>query len=245
LTSTVEYVIIIEITTTMEVIMPKKTTTEFIRDAKLVHGNKYNYSKTEYRGHRVKVEIICPRHGSFWQRPDVHVSQKSECPRCRGLGMATEDRFWSKVNKNGPQVEYMEDPCWEWIAGKATAGYGTFDVGGETERVIAAHVYSYELHFGPIPRNENGRRSHHVCHRCDNKSCVNPNHLFAGNDHDNMSDAAQKGRLPHKLRPSEVRAIRELYSTGNYKLAALGRLFNVNPTTIKSIVIGKHWKHVK
>ena len=62
--------------------MRKLTTTEFIEKAKAVHGDKYDYSKTEYKGNRIKVCIICPEHGEFWQSPKNHVQRKAGCPRC-------------------------------------------------------------------------------------------------------------------------------------------------------------------
>lgn len=55
--------------------------TSFIEKAKLIHGDKYNYSKVNYINGRIKVEIICPKHGSFWQTPNGHL-QKKGCPLC-------------------------------------------------------------------------------------------------------------------------------------------------------------------
>lgn len=65
--------------------MSKKLTTEdFIRKAKLVHGDKYDYSKVDYKGNKEKVCIICPEHGEFWQSPVNHCSKhnKNGCPKC-------------------------------------------------------------------------------------------------------------------------------------------------------------------
>jgi hypothetical protein len=60
----------------------RKTTKEFIEDAKKIHGDKYDYSKVEYKGNKIKVCIICPQHGEFWQRPNKHLSLKQGCPKC-------------------------------------------------------------------------------------------------------------------------------------------------------------------
>ena len=57
-------------------------TEEFIRRAVSFHGNRYNYTKVHYRRINEKVEIICPQHGSFWMKPNTHLSQKSGCPVC-------------------------------------------------------------------------------------------------------------------------------------------------------------------
>lgn len=59
----------------------KKTTEQFINDAKKVHGDKYDYSKVEYKGNKTKVCIICPEHGEFWMRPDKHLSGQG-CDKC-------------------------------------------------------------------------------------------------------------------------------------------------------------------
>lgn len=58
-----------------------KTTEQFIKKAKEVHGNKYDYSKVEYKNCDTPVCIICPKHGEFWQRPSVHLSG-CNCPKC-------------------------------------------------------------------------------------------------------------------------------------------------------------------
>ena len=62
--------------------MPKKLTiNEFIEKSKLIHGNKYDYSKSEYKGSNSKICIICPEHGEFWQTASNHI-RGQECPKC-------------------------------------------------------------------------------------------------------------------------------------------------------------------
>ena len=58
------------------------TTEEFIRRAREVHGDKYDYSKVEYKTNKDKVCIICPTHGEFWQRPDKHLLGRTTCKAC-------------------------------------------------------------------------------------------------------------------------------------------------------------------
>ena len=60
---------------------PKKTTEKFIEEAKIIHGDKYDYSKVEYKGGKEKVCIICPEHGEFWQAANAHL-KGSKCPIC-------------------------------------------------------------------------------------------------------------------------------------------------------------------
>jgi hypothetical protein len=59
-----------------------KLSEDFILECKKVHGNLYDYSKIHYQNNECDIEIICPKHGSFWQKPRTHLSQKSGCPKC-------------------------------------------------------------------------------------------------------------------------------------------------------------------
>lgn len=62
----------------------RKPLEEFIKKAKEIHGDKYDYSKVEYKNSKIKVCIICPEHGEFWQAPDKHILRKQGCPSCYG-----------------------------------------------------------------------------------------------------------------------------------------------------------------
>ena len=75
----------------------KPTTEEFIRRAKSVHGNKYNYDSTVYAGTSTKVEILCPIHGIFEQSPDNHVRGASGCPSCAPRAPVNIDTFLQRA----------------------------------------------------------------------------------------------------------------------------------------------------
>ena len=81
----------------------KRTTEEFIERARKVHGNKYDYSKVEYKSQRIKVCIICPEHGEFWQTPSIHVDNKSGCPKCSRNHKYTTEEFLEVI------PEYMKE----------------------------------------------------------------------------------------------------------------------------------------
>ncbi len=66
----------------------RKTKEQFIADAIAVHGDKYDYSKVDYQGNKVKVCIICPIHGEFWQTPNQHLKPQG-CPKCKAMRMQT------------------------------------------------------------------------------------------------------------------------------------------------------------
>jgi len=91
-----------------------------------------------------------------------------------------EERFWEKVNKDGPIHPELGTSCWIWNAYKIT-GYGV--LGNEL-----AHRISWKIHHSSIPE---GKR---VLHRCDNPECTNPSHLFLGSQTDNMKDMIKKNR---------------------------------------------------
>ena len=113
-----------------------------------------------------------------------------------------EDRFWAKVDKNGPTPPGMSMPCWVWTANKLPSGYGIFCIPGAQDR--RAHRIAWRLTHGPIPLDK------HVCHLCDNPSCVNPEHLVLWTQKQNMEDRDRKKRdrpwgrthLPSSLRLS-------------------------------------------
>lgn len=84
--------------------MPKKHTLEnFIKEAVEIHGDKYDYSKTDYTNAKAKVRIICPIHGEFWQAPYHHLNGNG-CPYCKES--LFEKRVVQFFKENG--IQYME-----------------------------------------------------------------------------------------------------------------------------------------
>jgi hypothetical protein len=156
-------------------------------------------------------------------------------------------RFWSKVVKrDGP------DGCWEWTGCRFPNGYGQLRVAGKS---VGAHRLSWEMHHGPIPSGAQ------VLHRCDNKPCIRPDHLFLGSHTDNMADMVAKGRgrpgltvrperAPRgtrngnaKLTESDVREIRQRYDMGETQ-RGIAAAFGVTQGLVGHIVRGLIWRHV-
>lgn len=104
--------------------------------------------------------------------------------------MESNERFWSHVE----MIPFHQ--CWEWTGTTLKRqGYGRLQVDG---RSFQAHRYSWMLHNGPIPEGLL------VCHHCDNKACVRPDHLFIGTTKDNALDASRKGLLDGHPKPKTV-----------------------------------------
>ena len=95
------------------------------------------------------------------------------------MNTKTIERFSKKTKIN------TENGCVEWTDALTRGGYGRFKYQNKSLR---SHRVSYEIHYGLIPEGL------HILHRCDNRKCVNPDHLFLGTHQDNMSDKADKNR---------------------------------------------------
>ena len=149
-------------------------------------------------------------------------------------------RFWAKVTKT--------PDCWLWQGRPKDNGYGLFRA---IDYQHYAHRFSWELHFGPIPE---GSGYHGMCvlHKCDNRLCVRPDHLFLGTNYDNVQDMHKKGRARKAIGEKSSSAryteehihwIKRLRARG-WSTVRLARVFDCYSSTIHSIVNGKTWKHV-
>lgn len=148
-------------------------------------------------------------------------------------------RFWEKVDKRGI------DDCWPWTGAQDGRGYGRFWDG---QKHTTAHRFVFKLYHGNIPN--------HIlaCHKCDNPSCCNPHHLFAGTDADNAADKVQKGRQRNTPAPGEknpkakvssadVICIRQQYADGA-SIIQLASAYSLSSSNIACIVRRKTWKHI-
>ena len=144
-----------------------------------------------------------------------------------------------------PQVMTMSD-CIEWQGTKDSAGYGKVYIPGRGH--VGAHRLAWEEANGPIPDGL------WVLHHCDNRPCVNVEHLFLGTHEDNMRDMAAKGRSANnpvvgeahvhaKLTEAAVRDIRARAERGE-STRSIARRYSVNPSTAQRIIDRKKWAHV-
>lgn len=147
-----------------------------------------------------------------------------------------EERFWEKVDKRGSAE------CWPWIGSIDTRGYGTIGANGGRP-LLRAHRVSFELNVGAIPDGQV------VCHACDNRACVNPMHLFAATQRENVNDMVRKGRRHSsigdrnpsaKLRADQVIAIRQDHRRSRVIQAEYG----ISSSTLLSIKRYETWRHL-
>ncbi len=132
-------------------------------------------------------------------------------------------RFWRYVQRTRT--------CWEWTGALNGRGYGQI-ADTASGKPMKAHRVAWEIHFGRIPDGL------YVCHHCDNRRCVRPDHLFLGTHAENMADAAAKGRSARGIFTlDEVRSIRALASSGE-TIASIAHRQGVNYSTIRRIVRG-------
>lgn len=134
-----------------------------------------------------------------------------------------------------------EAGCWLWDASFHSNGYGRIFIDNKSHK---AHRYSWKLHNGPIPKGMC------VCHKCDVKSCVNPEHLFLGTHQDNVNDCISKNRRAIQksenspnthLTWDDISEIRKLYKEGMFQ-KDIGKIFNISQIGISNICNYKRWR---
>lgn len=172
--------------------------------------------------------------------------------------MGTVERFWTKVDKNGPKQPHMSTRCWVWTASLDSNGYGKF---GANER---AHRQRWFMEGRTLGSAEC------VLHHCDNRRCVRLSHLYRGTKKHNAQDRERRGRGNHacgerngcathpglrrgskngraKLDEAAVVRLREEFKQGQGKVrkADLARKYNLSKTAVGHILSGKLWPHVE
>lgn len=164
-----------------------------------------------------------------------------------------KDKFINTIKNRFYQyvcIPQDENGCMEWSGSKSLRGRGSLNI---NKKYYMAHRLSYLIYFGEIPKNM------HVLHKCDNPSCVRPDHLFLGSHLDNMNDRKSKNRDPmkkgeiykfsyqkltgrsgnRKLTDCQVKMIKNLLILKNLSQSKISKMFNTHLSTISNINTGK------
>ena len=181
--------------------------------------------------------ILCSKSfASYGSRPRKTCSKTCHYEYLRKINhYQIPNTFWQTLRANGE--------CLEWPKTHDTRGYGQLAYHGKLWR---AHRLAWFLTNGPIPKGI------YVCHKCDNRLCCRPSHLFLGTQLDNMQDCARKGRTlkgsqkpTSKLTESDVAEIKAaLENRTSQTLTLLVERYGVRRQTIDAIIDGRTWRHV-
>ena len=150
------------------------------------------------------------------------------------------------MGRMGPYNKQFEDHispepnsgCWLWDGKGKADGYCQINI---SQRAQYIHRFAYERYCGPIPPGM------FVCHTCDVRCCVNPDHLFLGSHADNMADMERKGRQSKgikvhtaRLTPKQVLEIRHSAKATR----EVARQYGVAQSTVMDILRQRSWKHL-
>ncbi len=146
--------------------------------------------------------------------------------------MPAGERFDEKVAR-------VASGCWLFLGMGTHNGYGLFSVGRKT---TTAHRFAWERVHGRIPQGLE------ICHTCDVRRCVNPEHLFAGTRLDNMRDCKAKGRQQKGERHYSVKLDREQVAqikrrAGTASQSTIALQFGVSQQLVSRVILGKHWSN--
>ena len=176
----------------------------------------------------------------------MQIQPAAQYLRSQELSRSFPDRFWSKVECCG------DLDCWLWKASTHLFGYGQIWRGYPFHGLLGAHVASWILNRGPVPK---GMCVLHKCPGSPNPACVNPDHLYLGTKKDNAQDRERAGRGVYghtrgernamtKLCIFDVRNMRYLRATYGLSYTELGRLYGISDVAARLIVLKRSWKHV-
>ncbi len=150
----------------------------------------------------------------------------------------TEEKFWARVQVGS------KSECWPWTGSKNKKGYGEVSFDGKVRK---AHRMAFVFSGNKLTKDKPL-----VCHKCDNPSCCNPAHLFAGNNTDNMVDMAKKHRYSDtrgekngraKISYREAMEIRDICKSKAMKQRDIAKAYGVGKSTVNYINTGAIWNY--
>jgi hypothetical protein len=216
----------------------EKSMSEFYKDKHESSGYKYKCKicfRIDYQKNNQR--ILKNAKNRYKRKPEGHISQYTKFLPFTKIPVTAKNRFYSKIllpNENG---------CMEWAGKPGVHGYANFLWLGKSFR---AHRFSFLLHNGYLPKDKD------ICHTCDNRKCVAPDHLWAGTKKENIHDMEDKKRSIHpkgegigtsKLKEIQVKEIKRLLKNG-LSPEKISTKYNVSAMTIRRIKNNITWKHI-
>jgi len=197
---------------------------------------------------RVTYELFygdIPEHGAIY-----HSCKNSAC--CNPKHLFLKKLIISKIGDDRDElleilyknISINDNGCWIWTGHIHKSGYGYLNYKNKSFRV---HRLSYMLHYHIYDLSDKLK----TCHKCDEKLCFNPDHLFIGTQKENVLDMENKGRSNHpkgsnngnsKLTEKDIVIIRNEFALGLTTLKVLGDKYNCSDSMIGEIVRGNFWK---
>lgn len=165
------------------------------------------------------------------------------------------DKFWEKVDRDGPAPVHRPElgQCWIWRAFLCRNGYGQYTMyfpETGTKKKVLVHRLSWELTNGRIPPGT-GYHGTEVMHKCDNKACVRPDHLELGSHQENMKDMDKNGRRVGLHRPGASnpnstltarQAIEIRCNNGMMSGPRMGNVYGIGSGAVYGIWTEKNWR---
>lgn len=160
-------------------------------------------------------------------------------PECKACTLSRQHKSRKSAVARFVEKCRITPGCWIWVGASNGRGYGSFGLNGKT---LGAHRAAYLLYVGHIPEGLD------VCHRCDNRLCVNPEHLFLGTNHENVIDRHNKGRSKMPCNKGSRNGMAKLLEQQIAEIRADKRLhreiaadYGIARATVGDIKAGRRW----
>lgn len=197
-----------------------------------------------YQYHSALTKTTLTVKGPVVATPEPTLVSVNFQPRPGTDGVAARYLLWRIAQK----TLVCPSGCWEWSGTSNAKGYGLVHLKRRSwpESTVSLHRLIYEICVEQIPEG------FHVLHRCDNPSCLRPDHLFIGSNLDNIADKMAKGRhrSPRgemhgmaKMNSITVRMIRSRAAAGE-SYSSIARDIGFSSTQVSAVARGKSWSHL-
>ena len=202
----------------------------------------------EFKDEKEFCEFIATtKNGKVKQRRNTcyECNYKRQIVRSFRWNKATKQQMIEQLKKRFNKYVIKQDGCWDWKGFIRPDGYARMRIGFHTgKKSVGAHVVSWMIHKKILKFDNFMSDGFYILHKCNNRKCCNPKHLYLGNSQDNMIDMVKSGRCKNtQLTIRQVRDIKKMLVDG-VKIKDIANKYKVNLTTIRDIKNNKTWKYI-